>query len=56
MKMKKVSRTFSVAVASLSLAGLLVHASSHREAPLITQMPKLDSTDFYLFNSYTVVP
>ena len=52
MKMKKVSRTVSVAVASLSLAGLPVHASSHREAPLITQMPKLDSTDFYLFNSY----
>lgn len=27
-------------------------ASSHREAPLITQTPKLDGTDFYLFRSY----
>ncbi len=27
-------------------------ASSHREAPLITTTPKLDSTDFYMFNSY----
>lgn len=29
-----------------------VIASSHREAPFITQNPKLDATDFYLFNSY----
>jgi hypothetical protein len=29
-----------------------VHASSHREAPGITEMPKVDSTDFYMFNSY----
>ena len=27
-------------------------ASSHREAPLITASPKLDATDFYMFNSY----
>ena len=27
-------------------------ASSHREAPAITKMPKVDGTDFYLFNSY----
>lgn len=27
-------------------------ASSHREAPNITRMPTLDSTDFYAFNSY----
>lgn len=27
-------------------------ASSHREAPAITELPKLDSTDFYMFNSY----
>lgn len=27
-------------------------ASSHREAPNITRMPALDSTDFYAFNSY----
>ncbi|MEO5656669.1 MAG: DUF4331 domain-containing protein [Nitrospiria bacterium] len=27
-------------------------ASSHREAPFITEQPKVDATDFYLFNSY----
>ena len=27
-------------------------ASSHREAPNITRMPTVDSTDFYMFNSY----
>ena len=27
-------------------------ASSHREAPGITEMPKVDSTDFYAFRSY----
>jgi hypothetical protein len=27
-------------------------ASSHREAPFITRNPKVDGTDFYLFNSY----
>ncbi len=27
-------------------------ASSHREAPNITRLPTVDSTDFYLFNSY----
>jgi hypothetical protein len=27
-------------------------ASSHREAPFIARLPKVDGTDFYLFNSY----
>jgi len=39
----------------LLLAFLLpsfVSASSHREAPDITKTPKVDATDFYLFNSY----
>jgi hypothetical protein len=27
-------------------------ASSHREAPFITQNPKVDATDFYMFRSY----
>jgi hypothetical protein len=31
---------------------LPVHASSHREAPFITSAPKVDASDFYLFNSY----
>lgn len=31
---------------------LLATASSHREAPNITRLPTLDSTDFYMFRSY----
>ena len=27
-------------------------ASSHREAPFITELPKVDATDFYMFRSY----
>ena len=33
-------------------AALPAHASSHREAPSITTTPKVDATDFYMFNSY----
>nr|WP_228027066.1 DUF4331 domain-containing protein [Rubrivivax pictus] len=29
-----------------------VGASSHREAPFITTVPKVDATDFYMFRSY----
>ncbi|MES2205983.1 MAG: DUF4331 domain-containing protein [Pseudomonadota bacterium] len=29
-----------------------VYASSHREAPFITQHPKVDGADFYMFRSY----
>ena len=35
-----------------ALSGAPAYASSHREAPAITTMPKVDATDFYLFNSY----
>lgn len=34
------------------LASLAAQASSHREAPFITEMPKVDGTDFYMFRSY----
>lgn len=30
----------------------LASASSHREAPFISELPRVDATDFYLFNSY----
>jgi hypothetical protein len=39
----------------LATGGLVASStlgSSHREAPMITQSPKLDATDFYMFNSY----
>ena len=31
---------------------IVTFASSHREAPFITTRPKVDATDFYMFNSY----
>ncbi len=34
------------------IASLPAQASSHREAPAITATPKVDGTDFYMFNSY----
>ena len=41
------------AVAALyGLSSLPAQASSHREAPSITTTPKVDATDFYMFNSY----
>jgi len=45
---------FRRAAVLASLAGFSagLHASSHREAPLITESPKVDGTDFYMFNSY----
>ncbi len=36
----------------LALIVVLAQASSHREAPFITEQPKVDATDFYMFNSY----
>ena len=38
--------------AAVALPGLDAYASSHREAPLITEQPKVDGTDFYMFRSY----
>jgi hypothetical protein len=34
------------------LTGVPAQASSHREAPAITATPKVDGSDFYMFNSY----
>ena len=41
-----------LAATGLALAASPARASSHREAPLITEMPKVDGTDFYMFRSY----
>ena len=35
-----------------AVAALPAHASSHREAPSIAGSPRVDGTDFYMFNSY----
>jgi hypothetical protein len=40
------------AAASILVFSTGAFASSHREAPFITKNPKVDNTDFYLFNSY----
>lgn len=41
----------AIAIAGLMLSGA-ASGSSHREAPLITETPKVDNTDFYMFRSY----
>jgi len=51
----KNSFTYSALAAAVALALPLAQpatASSHREAPFITSMPKVDGTDFYMFRSY----
>lgn len=50
--MKRKSQLVSAVLAAALAAGLPAGASSHREAPLITEMPKVDATDFYMFRSY----
>lgn len=44
-------RVLLASAATLAIA-LTALASSHREAPFVTEHPKVDGTDFYLFNSY----
>ncbi|CAA6808454.1 MAG: FIG00729359: hypothetical protein [uncultured Sulfurovum sp.] len=47
--------TQKISVAALLATTLFttnLTASSHREAPAITESPKVDATDFYMFNSY----
>jgi len=42
----------AIAVAGICLGASLSQASRHREAPFITEVPKVDGTDFYMFRSY----
>jgi hypothetical protein len=52
---KKHVSKLAVTIASILLGSsvaLTAGASSHREAPNITEKPKVDNTDFYMFNSY----
>src|SRR5262245_17771737 len=43
------ARLIPVVLAATSASAV---ASSHREAPFITELPKVDATDFYMFTSY----
>ncbi|MEL6869603.1 MAG: DUF4331 domain-containing protein [Pseudomonadota bacterium] len=45
-------RTTLASAAAACLLAPTVLASSHREAPAITERPKVDATDFYMFRSY----
>ena len=45
-------RTAPVVAAALLAVSGGAFASSHREAPFITTSPKVDASDFYMFNSY----
>lgn len=49
MKRFTLSTLAGAMLAAISSTGM---ASSHREAPFITENPKVDATDFYLFRSY----
>lgn len=51
MKLRTLTLALAVSTA-VALPGLTVQASSHREAPFITEIPKVDGTDFYAFMSY----
>lgn len=42
----------AVLAGSTALTAIAAQASSHREAPAIAGMPRVDATDFYMFNSY----
>jgi hypothetical protein len=44
--------SIALATAAAVIAPQRAAASSHREAPLITAMPKVDGTDWYMFRSY----
>src|SRR5438128_3909105 len=55
MKIHPTGPTRLLPIAAAALLACCIapaHASSHREAPAITTMPKVDATDFYMFNSY----
>ena len=53
MKIRTTALVSALCAASLPLlAPIVASGSSHREAPNITGLPKVDSTDFYIFNSY----
>jgi hypothetical protein len=46
------SLILSAVVVGAAVLPQAAQASSHREAPFITKMPKVDNTDFYMFRSY----
>ncbi len=49
---RRIAMPVSLAASAALAAPLALQASSHREAPRITERPKVDGTDFYVFRSY----
>lgn len=52
---RRIWRTLSISALLVGSSLALIpaaEASSHREAPFITEIPKVDGTDFYMFRSY----
>ncbi|HEY4213771.1 MAG TPA: DUF4331 domain-containing protein [Steroidobacteraceae bacterium] len=49
-KLPRMAAAVAAAIAT-ALSGAAL-ASSHREAPFITSLPKVDASDFYMFRSY----
>ncbi len=55
MKQLRLRATIGTVLVGNALACMMAtsaFASSHREAPFITEQPKVDATDFYMFRSY----
>lgn len=53
MHSKAIAQGVGLALGSACLTmAVFTHASSHREAPFITETPKVDNTDLYMFRSY----
>jgi hypothetical protein len=55
MKQLRLRATLGTVLVGNALACMMAtsaFASSHREAPFITEQPKVDATDFYMFRSY----
>lgn len=50
--MRKRHLSGAALICALGLAAQPTLASSHREAPAIAGMPRVDATDFYMFRSY----
>lgn len=52
MKPSKLRKFATISLITAAGTLSIVQASSHREAPYITGTPKVDASDFYMFNSY----
>src|SRR5258708_39513554 len=51
-RLARLSGSLLAAAGMTLMAAGPVQASSHREAPFITEHPKVDGTDFYAFRTY----